>query len=48
MKKFAKQTLVALSLAISIPAFAASYTIGTGSQSGTYYPLVGITSQNLE
>lgn len=41
MKKFAKQTLVALSLAISIPAFAASYTIGTGSQSGTYYPLGG-------
>lgn len=45
MKKFAKQTLVALSLAISIPAFAASYTIGTGSQSGTYYPLGGILAK---
>ncbi|MCF7353956.1 TAXI family TRAP transporter solute-binding subunit [Vibrio sp. CK2-1] len=45
LKKFAKQTLVAVSLAISIPVFAASYTIGTGSQSGTYYPLGGILAK---
>lgn len=45
LKKFAKQTLVALSLAVSIPVFAASYTIGTGSQSGTYYPLGGILAK---
>ena len=45
LKKFAKQTLVAVSLAVSIPVFAASYTIGTGSQSGTYYPLGGILAK---
>ncbi|WP_086983102.1 TAXI family TRAP transporter solute-binding subunit [Vibrio aphrogenes] len=45
LKKFVKQSLVSLSLAISIPVFAASYTIGTGSQSGTYYPLGGILAK---
>ncbi|MCE9685743.1 TAXI family TRAP transporter solute-binding subunit [Shewanella sp. AS16] len=47
-----KRTLLALSLAISLPAGAANYSIGTGSQSGTYYPLGGmlakVWSDNIE
>lgn len=45
MKQVTKKLLIALSLAISLPTFAASYTIGTGSQSGTYYPLGGILAK---
>ena len=43
--------LLALAVAFSVPAMAENYTIGTGSQSGTYYPLGGmfakIWSENL-
>ncbi|OEF27802.1 TAXI family TRAP transporter solute-binding subunit [Vibrio rumoiensis] len=45
MKQIAKKALIALSLAVSLPVVAASYTIGTGSQSGTYYPLGGILAK---
>ncbi len=43
--------LLAAVMAVSLPAMAENYTIGTGSQSGTYYPLGGmlakIWSENL-
>lgn len=43
--------LLAVTMAFSLPAMAENYTIGTGSQSGTYYPLGGmlakIWSENL-
>lgn len=43
--------LLAVAMAFSLPAMAENYTIGTGSQSGTYYPLGGmlakIWSENL-
>lgn len=45
MKSWIKHTLLALSLTVSIPALAANYTIGTGSQSGTYYPLGGMLAK---
>ncbi len=42
MKKISKTILTALiSGAVSFSAFANNFTIGTGSQSGTYYPLGG-------
>ncbi|ART80608.1 TAXI family TRAP transporter solute-binding subunit [Oceanisphaera avium] len=40
-----KRALVAATLAIALPVTAANYTIGTGSQSGTYYPLGGMLAQ---
>jgi uncharacterized protein len=40
-----KTGLLALTLAVSLPAAAENYTIGTGSQSGTYYPLGGILAK---
>ncbi len=43
--------ILAMIVAFSLPAMAENYTIGTGSQSGTYYPLGGmlakIWSENL-
>ena len=45
MSLWLKRALVAASLAIVLPATAANYTIGTGSQSGTYYPLGGMLAQ---
>jgi len=36
-----KQVILILSLSLSLPVLADNYTIGTGSQSGTYYPLGG-------
>ncbi|WPC74872.1 TAXI family TRAP transporter solute-binding subunit [Vibrio porteresiae] len=51
MYQMIKRGLLALTLAVSLPALAENYTIGTGSQSGTYYPLGGmlakIWSENL-
>ncbi|WP_413112184.1 TAXI family TRAP transporter solute-binding subunit [Thaumasiovibrio sp. DFM-14] len=47
-----KKGLIALLLTLSLPALANNYTIGTGSQSGTYYPLGGllakIWSENID
>lgn len=40
-----KRALVVATLAIALPVTAANYTIGTGSQSGTYYPLGGMLAQ---
>ncbi|MEH6532711.1 MAG: TAXI family TRAP transporter solute-binding subunit [Photobacterium frigidiphilum] len=40
-----KTGFLALTLAVSLPAAAENYTIGTGSQSGTYYPLGGILAK---
>ncbi|WED22859.1 TAXI family TRAP transporter solute-binding subunit [Vibrio sp. JC009] len=40
-----KKALIVLGLGISLPAMAENYTIGTGSQSGTYYPLGGTLSK---
>lgn len=40
-----KTGLLALTLAVALPAAAENYTIGTGSQSGTYYPLGGILAK---
>ncbi|WP_417616029.1 TAXI family TRAP transporter solute-binding subunit [Oceanisphaera sp.] len=45
MTSWLKHALVTLSLAVALPAAAANYTIGTGSQSGTYYPLGGMLAQ---
>lgn len=45
MTSWLKHVLVTLSLAVALPAAAANYTIGTGSQSGTYYPLGGMLAQ---
>lgn len=45
MSLWLKRALFAASLAIALPATAANYTIGTGSQSGTYYPLGGMLAQ---
>jgi TRAP transporter TAXI family solute receptor len=43
MYKVVKQALIVLSLGLTLPvtAMAENYTIGTGSQSGTYYPFGG-------
>ncbi len=52
MKQIINKALITLGLAISLPVIAANYTIGTGSQSGTYYPLGGmlakIWSENIK
>lgn len=52
MSLWLKRALVAASLVIALPVAAANYTIGTGSQSGTYYPLGGMLaktwSQNID
>ena len=45
MYKTLKKALVITGLVASLPAMAANYTIGTGSQSGTYYPLGGILAK---
>ncbi len=37
--------LLAVTMAFSVSAMAENYTIGTGSQSGTYYPLGGILAK---
>ncbi|SDH49175.1 hypothetical protein SAMN04488136_11779 [Vibrio xiamenensis] len=37
--------LLALAVAFSVPTMAENYTIGTGSQSGTYYPLGGMLAK---
>ncbi|MFM2481583.1 TAXI family TRAP transporter solute-binding subunit [Celerinatantimonas sp. YJH-8] len=37
--------LVLAATLFALPAFSASYTIGTGSQSGTYYPLGGMLAK---
>ncbi len=37
--------LLALAVAFSVPSMAENYTIGTGSQSGTYYPLGGMLAK---
>ncbi len=52
MRSAIKKGIIALTLAISLPVAANNYTIGTGSQSGTYYPLGGllakIWSENID
>jgi len=52
MASWFKRILMTLSLAVSLPAVAANYTIGTGSQSGTYYSYGGmlakIWSENID
>jgi TRAP transporter TAXI family solute receptor len=45
MYKAVKKALFLLGLGFSIPTLAANYTIGTGSQSGTYYPLGGMLAK---
>lgn len=45
MYQYLKTGLLALTLAVALPAAAENYTIGTGSQSGTYYPLGGILAK---
>ncbi|ROQ27486.1 TAXI family TRAP transporter solute-binding subunit [Gallaecimonas pentaromativorans] len=45
MTSWLKRTLVTVSLAVSLPVAAANYTIGTGSQSGTYYPFGGMLAK---
>lgn len=45
MKNGLKRALIVAAVAIALPATAANYTIGTGSQSGTYYPLGGMLAQ---
>jgi TRAP transporter TAXI family solute receptor len=51
MYNIVKKGLMILGLSIALPAFANNYTIGTGSQSGTYYALGGtlakIWSENI-
>jgi TRAP transporter TAXI family solute receptor len=53
MYKVVKKALIVLSLGLTLPAtaMAENYTIGTGSQSGTYYPFGGtlakIWSENI-
>ncbi|KUJ00144.1 TAXI family TRAP transporter solute-binding subunit [Vibrio sp. MEBiC08052] len=51
MYNIVKKGVMILGLSIALPAFADNYTIGTGSQSGTYYPLGGtlakIWSENI-
>jgi len=52
MNKKLKKGLIGLACLFSFNALAENYTIGTGSQSGTYYPLGGILakiwSENIE
>ncbi len=52
MTSWLKRALIAASLAVTLPVVAANYTIGTGSQSGTYYPLGGmlakVWSENID
>lgn len=52
MQKIFKKGIVVLVCLFSVNVFAANYTIGTGSQSGTYYPLGGllakIWSENID
>ncbi|MGR5065115.1 TAXI family TRAP transporter solute-binding subunit [Photobacterium sp. DNB22_13_2] len=52
MRSMIKKGIISLALAVSLPVAAANYTIGTGSQSGTYYPLGGLLakvwSENIE
>nr|WP_086940210.1 TAXI family TRAP transporter solute-binding subunit [Thaumasiovibrio occultus] len=52
MHSLLRKGLITLSFALSLPVFATNYTIGTGSQSGTYYPLGGllakIWSENID
>ncbi|MCL1124336.1 TAXI family TRAP transporter solute-binding subunit [Shewanella surugensis] len=45
MIALSKHIAFALLLALSIPATAETYTIGTGNQSGTYYPLGGMLAK---
>jgi TRAP transporter TAXI family solute receptor len=40
-----KKGIIALAFAVSLPVAANNYTIGTGSQSGTYYPLGGLLAK---
>ncbi|EKE76757.1 TAXI family TRAP transporter solute-binding subunit [Gallaecimonas xiamenensis] len=52
MTSWFKRALVTASLAVTLPVAAANYTIGTGSQSGTYYPFGGmlakVWSENID
>lgn len=52
MRSMIKKGIISLALAVSLPVAANNYTIGTGSQSGTYYPLGGllakIWSENID
>ena len=52
MKHIFKNGIIGLACLFSFNAMAENYTIGTGSQSGTYYPLGGILakiwSENIE
>jgi len=52
MQKIFKNGIIGLACLFSFNAMAENYTIGTGSQSGTYYPLGGILakiwSENIE
>lgn len=45
MRSMIKKGIISLALAVSLPVAAANYTIGTGSQSGTYYPLGGLLAK---
>ncbi len=48
MKKTIKTLLLTSILGLASGAQAENYTIGTGSQSGTYYPYGGVSGKNLE
>ncbi|MGF1701658.1 TAXI family TRAP transporter solute-binding subunit [Photobacterium makurazakiensis] len=45
MRSMIKKGIISLALAVSLPVAANNYTIGTGSQSGTYYPLGGLLAK---
>ena len=45
MKQFITKIMMAAALLAPTAAFAENYSIGTGSQSGTYYPLGGMLAK---
>ncbi|MFP8966155.1 TAXI family TRAP transporter solute-binding subunit [Pokkaliibacter sp. CJK22405] len=45
MASWIKRTLAAATLAVALPVSAANYSIGTGSQSGTYFPYGGMLAK---
>jgi len=45
MKNLITKIMMAAALTIALPAAAENYSIGTGSQSGTYYPLGGMLAK---
>ncbi|WP_430461012.1 TAXI family TRAP transporter solute-binding subunit [Thalassolituus sp. LLYu03] len=45
MKSFLHKTLLIAAAVLTLPAMAENYSVGTGSQSGTYYPFGGILAK---